>query len=376
MNIRLYDHSYHEVVSGGDVIVAEFARSWKRAGHTVLISTHQEGTEFFRSRKLPDSIIVTATRFRTAYRSVLLGSIAHLANAVIEAIMTPRLSCDIVFAGSCSLQDLLPAIIDKIRHPKAKLVVGCYIFLLPPWTRSYGSNWLNRYIFWAEYQIGIFLTRVWADVVWTASPIDKEAVMKNFRKPAEAIRGGIDLATAEAAHRGYKGFDAVYVGRFHPQKNIPELIDIWKSVVTKLPQATLAIAGAGFLKTKIERHINMLNLSRSVTILPPIDGKEKFDLFATAKLFISASHYDTGNLAMDEALATGTPGVTYDLPKLVYPTGVALIPRFDIQRFADTIVTLLTDTQKRQLMSRQAREFTRTLSWDSQAQRALNSIVR
>jgi len=375
MNIRLYDHSYHEVVSGGDVIVAEFTKSWTRAGHMALISTHQEGAAFFRSRDIPLNLIAIANHFRTAYRSVLVGSIAHLVNAVIEAIRMPRIHCDIIFAGSCSLQDLLPAIIDKIRHPKAKLVVGCYIFLLPPWTKSYGSNWINRYIFWVEYQVGIWLTRIWADVIWTASPVDQAMVMKYFRKPTEAIRGGVDLIAAAAAQPTQKRFDAVYLGRFHPQKNILELITIWKAVVVKFPQATLAIAGAGFLKEDMEQSIKNLLLTRSITLLPPVDGKEKFDLFAASKLFISASHYDTGNLAMDEALACGTPGVTYNLPKLIYPTGVALIPQFDTRHFANTIVALLSDEQKRKVMSRQARQFAETISWDIQARRALNSVV-
>lgn len=376
MNIRLYDHSYHEIVSGGDVIVAEFAKVWKHEGHSIQISTHQEGAEFFRSRGLPVQLVAVAAHIRTTYSSVLLGSVAHLINAVISATVSKDAPADIIFAGSCSLQDLLPAIIDKIKHRKAKLAVGCYIFLLPPWKKSYGSNTINRYLFWAEYQIGILLTRVWADVIWTASPVDQTNVIKYFRKPAEAIRGGVDLDAAQAAVRTQHSnqYDAVYLGRFHPQKNILELIDIWKIVVTKLPQATLALAGAGFLKKDLEERIRTLNLTRSVTLLPPIDGKEKFQLFTSSKLFISASHYDTGNLAMDEAMACGIPGVTYNLPKLSYPFGVVRIPQFDTALFANAIVDLISDGQKRQAMGNDARKFAGTISWDSQARRALKTI--
>lgn len=375
MNIRIYDHSFHEVVSGGDVIVAEFAKVWIHSGHTVRISTHGEAADFFRSRGINNVNILIASRIRTRYTSVLLGSLAHLINAAADAALARLEDCELIFAGSWSLQDMIPAVIDKIKHPKAILAVGCYIFLLPPWTNSYGSNWVNRYIFWLEYLIGLQLMRAFANVIWTASPVDRDIAYLNLRKKAVAIRGGVPrIQTREIPDKEKKKYDAVYLGRFHPQKNIIELIDIWSQVIREIPNATLAIAGAGFLKSAMEQRIAKLKLTDSIILLPPIDNEKKYTLLTQSKLFVSASHYDTGNLAMDEAMACGTPGVTYNLPKLVYPQGVSLITPFNTGLFAKTIITLLTDEKKRKQLGADAYTFARTITWETQAALALESI--
>ena len=376
MNLRIYDYSYHEVVSGGDVIVAEFAKSWIATHHQVTIVTHPDASDFFRARQVPETALSSVGKAEDKTRSVLIGSIRHLFHAISRALGSRDTAADIIFASSWSLPDILPAIIDKLRHRKSHLVVGCYIFLLPPWKHAYGATVLHRVIFWISYLIGIGLMRLFADTVWTASPLDAAYVSKNYHKNAYPIRGGVDVAIATQVYSTVtkKRYDALYIGRFHPQKNILELIDIWQMVVRNRPKAKLAIAGAGFQREEIVKKISSLKLTELITMLPPVDREEKFRLIAASRLFVSASHFDTGNLAMDEALATATPGVTYDLAHLVYPKGVILIPPFDTETFARTIIGLLEDDARREQLGREAKAFARTLAWELQADRALLSL--
>ena len=376
MNIRIYDHSYHDVISGGDVIVAEFAKHWEIQGHGVCIYTHPDAAAFFRSRGIPEKNVSVVRRIRTAYTNVLIGSIAHLFNGVLDAVMMKNPTTDVIFSGSWSLQDIVPALIDSWKTPEAKLVVGCYIFLESPLHKTYGSTWINRFAFWLEYLVGITLTRVNADHVWTASPIDADHIRSRWHIPAYAIRGGADIHAAKESmlHTRNKRYDAVYIGRFHPQKNIIELIRIWQRVTMKKSGLHLVIAGAGFLKDAICREIQLLGLASTVTVLPMIDGKKKFTLLSESRLFISASHHDTGNLALDEALACGVPGVVYRIPKLVYPQGVVFVPPFDTERFADVILALLTDEPLRNELSMDAILFAETINWVFQSQSALRSL--
>jgi glycosyltransferase involved in cell wall biosynthesis len=378
MNIRIYDFSYHEVVSGGDVIVAEFAKCWSVAGHRVTIVTHAEAAGFFRTRGISSKTLSVTGKATNNQRSVLLGSIAHLFDAITTSLTFRDNKVDVLFASSWSLPDIVPALIAKLRHRNAHLVVGCYIFLLPPWKHAYGATLLHRVIFWISYLIGIGLMRLFADTIWTASPIDAAFVTGRYRKNAFPVRGGVDITMAEQARSDdtKKRYDALYIGRFHPQKNILELIDIWQMVVREKPQATLAIAGAGFQREEIEKKISLLKLTKNITVLPPVDTEEKFRLIAGSPLFVSASHYDTGNLALDEALATAIPGITYDLPHLVYPAGVVRVPPFDTVVFARTIIELLDHETKRIKLGTQAREFAQTLAWESQAAKALKSLGR
>lgn len=374
--IAICDYSYHDVTSGGDVIAAEFGLSWKKAGHTVTLYTHPEAKAFFRTRGLlPNALHTEGGIIRTNFHSVLAASIAHTLYGIIAACRSDS-SLDIIFAASCMFEDLLPALIRKIKHPRAKLVVSIYLFPQPPWTGAYGSTLLHRYIFWIMFHVGIFLSRMAAYMIWTACEPDAQQVRTTLGKRATAIRGGIDpTAAANADAYRMPRIDALSLGRFHPQKNLLELLDIWKLVNRKLPHATLVLAGEGFLKTALQEKIEHLNLTETVTIEPAIDGPKKFDLYASSNIFVSASHYDTGNLALDEALACGTPGIIYDTPKLTYPAGVVRVPLFDQHQFANSILELLENPHKRTILAKQARGYTATLAWDTQAAKALKSII-
>ncbi|MEK7800887.1 MAG: glycosyltransferase, partial [Pseudomonadota bacterium] len=275
--------------------------------------------------------------------------------------------------SSCMFEDLFPALIHKIRNPRTKLVVSVYLLPTPPWRGAYGSTLVNRYIFWIMYSLGIYLARMTASTIWTASEADAAYIRQAFDKRAKAIRGGVDLTAASRAKRK-SHFQALSLGRFHPQKNLFDLLDIWTLVNRRLPGALLVLAGAGFLKKQLQERINQLGLTRTVEIVSAIDGQEKFNMYASSDLFVSASQYDTGNLALDEALACGTPGVLYETGKMYFPKGVAWVPIREKQQFADVVVELLQNNTKRRVLAQEAVHFARTLSWDSQAEEALKSL--
>ena len=65
-------------------------------------------------------------------------------------------------------------------------------------------------------------------------------------QPSFVIVGGIEFSqTAAYVHSGEYDYDAVFVGRYHPQKGIYHLLNIWKQIVEQKPLAKLAILGNG-----------------------------------------------------------------------------------------------------------------------------------
>lgn len=374
MNIAIYDHSYHQVTSGGDVITAEFGKQWELAGNKVYFFTHKKARDFFLTRGTHPTRISALEYIPDIFSSVLWASIVHTLNGMIAATFHKNPTIDIIFSSSCMYEDLLPALITKLRQPKAKLVVGIYLFPLPPWSKSYGSNTLHRYIFWAMYHSGIIFSQWFAQYIWCANDIDARR-MRSLGKQALAIRGGIDLELAAHAQALPQTYDALCLGRFHPQKNPIDLIRIWRKVVDQLPNARLALCGAGYLEPEMRKEITHLGLDQSIHILPPVDGQQKFNLYSSTKLFLSSAHFDTGNLALDEALACGIPAVLYDTRYQHYDKGVAPVPCFSIYTFAQTVVSLLGDADKRKNLSDGARDFAKDYSWNIQAKRALDFIL-
>ena len=86
MNIAIYDHSYHQVTSGGDVIAAEFGHAWQEAEHKVFFHTHKHARDFFLSRGIDAARIRAVTPLPDTFNSVLWASIVHTINGVLSEI--------------------------------------------------------------------------------------------------------------------------------------------------------------------------------------------------------------------------------------------------------------------------------------------------
>lgn len=374
MRIHIHNHSYHEVVSGGDAIAVEFANAWKKTHHQVLLFTHFDARKFFVLRGFDAKALYIST-YHNDPQNVLFASILHTIYGIILSFKTMFFPVDVIFAASCMFEDLLPALIHKFFHPSAHLVTSIYIIPQHPQKKSYGSTPLHRYAFWIMFQFGMLLSRWFANTIWTASIEDERVLKSAWHKNVFAIRGGVDIQAGLSTIRDKPIYDAISLGRFHPQKNQLELLAIWKKVTKTIKNATLALVGEGFMKQTIEKEILRLKLTKNVIVLPAVDGKEKFSLYASSKIFLSTSHYDTGNLALDESLSTATPAICYDIAHLSYPEGVILSPCFDTDQFTINVVRLLCNEPIRQKLGKKAQEFAKTISWDIQAATALESLT-
>lgn len=374
MNIVITNHSFDTVISGGDVIAAEYAKCWKNSGNSVVIATHISGAKFFHSRGIKNSMFAITYGAESERFGVLVAAIVKTISSIFQSLFWKSLKPEIIFSSSWMWTDLFPALLLKMRFPSSRLVVGCYLFLGHPNTKSYGRSTLNRWILWLVYIVGFGLVRHFADIIWTASLIDARNLHNRYGIKTFAIRGGVDVASSKIVRNEKKQFDAIFMGRFHPQKNILELIDIWEMVNLSMPKAKLILIGEGFLKKEIHNRIKKLNLKNTIKVEKMLDGNEKFKTFARSRLFISASHYDSGNLSLDEALACGTPGVVYDMPLLYYPSGVIKVPCFNKSLFAKSIITLLRNKMERDDLSQEGIRFGETLDWKKSAERAFLSI--
>jgi len=82
------------------------------------------------------------------------------------------------------------------------------------------------------------------------------------------------------------------------------------------------------------------------------------NLAASASLFVFSSVVETQALSVIEALAAGTPVVAVDSPAthdVLSKGGGVLVPP-DEKAFAETVVKLLNDPRRRQVLSREARK--------------------
>ncbi len=101
-----------------------------------------------------------------------------------------------------------------------------------------------------------------------------------------------------------------HVGRFTPQKNHSFLIDIFSSVVKKVPDSALLLIGTGEGEAEIKARVNSLGLSDKVKFLGVRDDIDK--CLQCMDVFLFPSLFEGLSVATVEAQAAGLPCVLSD----------------------------------------------------------------
>ena len=196
---------------------------------------------------------------------------------------------------------------------------------------------------------------------------DREFMTQQGRDPESvfAVKGGVDLSIPQSVPEPKeKSFDAVFIGRLHPQKGPLELMDVWKLLLVKKPDARLAMIGSGPLEAQCRAKVEKLGLTDNVEFFGFRDGFEKYKIIKSARVVVHPAVYDSGGMAAAEALCCGLPGVSFDLSALrtYYPRGWLKAPPGDFARFADCIHRLLTEEHLYAELSKEA--LAAGLEWD------------
>jgi glycosyltransferase involved in cell wall biosynthesis len=180
-----------------------------------------------------------------------------------------------------------------------------------------------------------------------------------------AVLGGVDLSIPQSVPEPEKKmFDAVFISRLHPQKGPMELLDVWKILMRKKPDARLAMIGSGPLDAQCKARAKKLDLGNNVEFFGFRDGVEKYQIIKSARVVVYPAVFEVGGMASAEALACGLPGVSFDLPPLrvYYPRGWLKAPPGDFQGLADCIQRLLTEPELYARLSKEA--YAAGLEWD------------
>jgi glycosyltransferase involved in cell wall biosynthesis len=171
----------------------------------------------------------------------------------------------------------------------------------------------------------------------------------------------------------------LFMGRLHSKKRPDILPDVLSSVKASFPNTTLIFAGSGdesYLKS-IQGRAQLLGLGDSVRFMGHLSGEAKFSVLAAADVFLLPSHQENFGIAVAEALHAGVPVV---LTKNVNiwrevedaNAGIAVTDDDLNQRFASSVIALLSDDKRRAIMSRNAQKLANdAFSWDSSCKRTL-----
>ncbi len=145
----------------------------------------------------------------------------------------------------------------------------------------------------------------------------------------------------------------LFVGRYTQYKGALNIVKAFAIVVKKIPEAKLLMHGfyeSQEYQQEIESFIGKNNLTDSITIRGPVEGRDVPALISNAKLFVNGSLDETFCMPLLEAQARAIPCVAFScggVPEVVLDGRTGLLaPENDIAGFADNIITLLKYEEK------------------------------
>lgn len=377
MNIVIFANIIHtNTLTGGDKIFVECAKRWIPE-HFITIVTNEVGKQYCMHNGISaDNIVVWNTSWADAF-GVYVAMIVKAVICCVRSLFFRRKGVDVAFASSFFIPDLIPALMLKLHNPASKLVTAAYLFTINKWGSDYSGGRLKGFLFYLNQVIFLLITKKYGGAILTASEYDRMRLiqLKNVDKQRIlAVRGGVDNAFFSSVPKQDLRYDAVFVGRFHPQKCISKLIHIWSEIVREDSRRILALVGGGILENELRNIVQSKGLQKNVLFLGVQDGISKAEILKASRMFLSASEFDSGNMALDEALACGVPGIVYDLPHLDYPKGVIKVLVGDQELFIEAIHSLLEYEERRKELSEEALSFAQLIDWNNTEEKILHFI--
>jgi len=370
-------------LSGGDRIFIELARNWKDKLELTILGAEEAINVCKREGLTGVTFVKTSGRTGLknlfTIRALFENFFKKLTNGLLFVIKNIKLFRGMLYVYSVSdfYPDSIPAFLIKLINPRAVWIAGFYLFAPAPWRKDSpykGRDLLRGVLYWLSQQPVYWIVNRYADIIFVTSEPDRKRFINKRRVSSKvfAIQGGVNirestayLNSGEVIPVGQRKYDACFIGRFHQQKGVLILMDIWRQVVEERPQARLAMVGNGPLEKDVLDKARGFGIENNIHLFGFLDGEEKFKIFRQSKIVLHPATFDSGGMAAAEAMAWSLPGVGFDLGSLktYYPRGMVKARQGDYKEFAEEVLKLLSDKDYYGRISKEARDLI-VKEWD------------
>src|SRR5262249_26967278 len=106
----------------------------------------------------------------------------------------------------------------------------------------------------------------------------------------------------------------LFLGRLDSKKGLDRIISTLPSVIKRIPDVLLTIAGTGSsdFQRKLDSEVSARGLEDYVLLTGWLDGVDKWGAYASAELFLLPSRQENFALTVAEAMQMGVPVVISD----------------------------------------------------------------
>lgn len=232
---------------------------------------------------------------------------------------------------------------------------------------------LGSYIYLAEKP----LTRVYRNQSFcvisrsTASDLIERGISE---ENITVIHCGIDRELYNNL-KGYEKFaypSVLYLGRIKKYKSVQHLIESFRIVKDKLPEARLAVIGAGDYLPDLQKLARELELTEAVEFPGFVSQDKKVEYLCRSHVMVYPSLREGWGLTNIEANSCGTTVIAANVPGLrdsVSDNYSGLLYEYgDIEGLAEKMLKILTEREYRIELEKNSLEWAARFDWDSAAE--------
>ena len=193
----------------------------------------------------------------------------------------------------------------------------------------------------------------------------------------EVVPNGVDVNSFTPSFvRSDSPPQILFVGRLVPQKGVAVLLQAFRAVLVRCPDAKLIIAGNGEMELFLKRVASYLGVRHRVSFVGWQTGTSLVDVYRKATCVVIPSFYEPFGIVALEAMACGCPVVASDTGGLkeIVTDGVNgyLVAIGEYLPLAQRIASLLLDRDRRKAMAIAARARAAQYSWSRSAGQTLD----
>lgn len=365
---------------GGSLIRTMETARWVREKAEVSFLTSTGGREALRKIFGVDCIFTLRTPILRSMRSgeyvykQLFSYFSIFIQSLFKVPVMPDV--DLVYTDSDGLWDVLPALIYRFFHPRARWVAMNHHLVI------YRRENLTSLCFSISnivlQRVGYFFIRRFADagfVLDTDAGDEINTVLRRGKRklPIWSVKDGVEIESIQAVSNPPIRYEACYFGGFRLGKGMDEIVPMWQKVCRRLPEAKLILIGGMLDKFRnyLNSEISGAGLEKNILITGYVPEKEDaIRMVKESRIFISLSHEEGWGIAIMECLAAGLPGVLWDLPifRRIIKKGVIKVKRFGLDSFAEEVISLLQDQSRYDLLRNETESSVSSYDWKAVAE--------
>lgn len=349
--------------SGGDIrFVNIFRRIQERFSSESVIFVNREGFHFDTNYGLNYKFLITPLFFDRF--GVFLSYCLRTVFIVLQLLFLPKGT--FFYSVSDFFPDTIPPFLLKCKN---NIWIQVIHHIYPHYRKRQGNKIVNFVAFYLQ-RISFLLIKARGDKIIVVNKTVAEELSKlGFNREKICISSNaVDIDYFRKINRINFKYEGVFLGRLKPSKGVLDLIPIWNSVCKVYPNAKLAIIGEGSNEIKIDllKKIKQHDLENNVILLGYLEDKEAIKALKSGKMFLFPSHEEGWGIAVAEAMASELPVVSWDFPVYqdVFETYTIRVEENNIELFAEKVIELLSDDEKRVKYGSEGYKFIHKYSWD------------